>query len=411
MSTILHICDWYHPIGGAERLLFDTLDLLERQGHVNIIAYNDHEDQRPTGRRPEYPLKWLELYIYYHPTAEKMALAAIKPLKEIIRRHRPDFCHIHNFQNPYVTKWLIDTLPVVRSVHDPRLYCFTQWRLLPDKSICPHPLGPKCLELGCVRVGRDQSSHTDANAPFVWLLNRVHRRMPLLIAESAAQSQCLYENGFPPEQVAHLPNFTPVEPEEEVRRFVDAQFDPKENIVLFVGRASYEKGAHVLLQACRHLSSKARVVCITAGPELAAIQEQARAIGDRVEIIPGLPYAETRAWYARASVVVTPSVWLENFCLVGLEAGVCMKPVIGSCVGGITDWLVDGETGWFAAPGDPVDLAAKIDEALSDPERLQRMGRAAYRRVAALYTPDIYLKGLTDAYAVGVERFHGRKTP
>jgi len=296
----------------------------------------------------------------------------------------------------------------VRSVHDPRLYCFTQWRLLPDKSVCPHPMGPKCLENGCLRLGKDQRSDNDANAPFVWLLNRVSRRLPVLIAESAVQARCLTDNGFAPGQVTHLPNFTPVMPEEQVSLILERHFDPGERMVLFVGRASHEKGAHVLLEACRHIRSSCKVVLITAGPMLDQLREQAAPLGDRVEIIGGLPYEQTRLFYARASVVVVPSVWLENFCLVGLEAGAMMKPVIGSRIGGIQDWLVDEETGWFVEHGDPRDLAAIIDEALSDPERLGRMGRAAYRRICEHYVPEVYIRGLLEAYELGMERFHAR---
>lgn len=404
MKTILHICDWYHPIGGAEKLLFDTLKLLEDEGYTNIIVYNDHHDQKPTGFRPEYACKGLELFSYHYPGSRLLAKRAIKHLKKIIQKHSPDICHIHNFQNSFVTEYLIETLPCVRSLHDPRLYCFTNWKLLPDKSICPYPLGVECIRQGCISSGILPRNNFDRNAPWVLRNYKAHKKMPVLILESRTQIECILENGFSPEQIAWLPNFTPIMPEPKIKQFVRKHFNPDEKIVLFVGRASYEKGAQILVDACKYLKSKCKVVIITAGPLLDKIKSQALTYPGLLEVIPGLSYGETRKYYARSSVIIIPSVWLENFCLVGLEAYANMKPVIGSRIGGIRDWLKENETGWFFEPGNARDLAGKIDQALADPERLRAMGSAAYDRVCKYYNGKLYLSRLLAIYEKEINR-------
>jgi glycosyltransferase involved in cell wall biosynthesis len=403
--NILHICDWYIPIGGAEKLLFDTLQALEEKGHTNIVVYNDNDRQQSTGQRAEYGLPYLELFVYFHPGSEGLARQPIKKIQEIIDRHKPDVCHIHNFQNPFVTEFLLKTLPCVRSVHDPRLYCFTNWRLLPDRSICPHALGPECVRQGCLSPGVRPKTDYDRNAHWVLLHHNLHKTMPVLICESRAQIDCMMQNGFSREQVAWLPNATPIEPIGKVRDFNKRFFTDDERIVLFVGRASYEKGIHVLIEACRHLKAECKVIIITAGPLLEEVRAQAAVFGDRIEVIPGLPYEKTREFYARASLVVIPSVWLENFCLVGIETFANMKPVIGSRIGGIKDWLKDGETGWLFEPGNAKDLAEKIDAAFEDPQRLQQMGEAAYQRVRTYYNQDLYVARLLEIYKRGLSRF------
>ena len=409
MKTILHICDWYHPIGGAEKLLFDTLHLVEDAGHRNVIVYNDHPNQRPSGQRPEYACEGLEQsFSYFYPWLRAQQERTRRRLAEVIAKHNPDVCHIHNLQNPFVHEYLTETLPCVRSIHDPRLYCFTYWRLLPDNRVCPYPLGRECIRQGCISPGPVPRNTFDLNARWVVRTKHAHRKMPVLIGESRAQIECMLENGFPAEQIAWLPNFTPLAPESEVRGFLKAHFDPAEKIVLFVGRASYEKGAEVLLEAARHVRTGCRVVLITAGPLLEKLQRQAASTGGRVQVIPGLPYDETRLWYARSSVVIVPSVWIESFCLVGLEAYANMKPIIGSRIGGIKDWLKDGQTGWFFEPGNASELAAKIDSALADPAALQSMGETAYRRAASYYSSDIYLPRLLDIYRRGIESFNKR---
>jgi glycosyltransferase involved in cell wall biosynthesis len=407
--NILHICDWYIPIGGAEKLLFDTLGTLEKKGHTNIVVFNDNPNQRPTGKRIEYACQYLEFFVYFQPGVPEMAKQAIPRLKEIIALHSPDVCHIHNFQNPYAVEFLLEEIPCVRSVHDPRLYCFTNWRLLPDRSICPHPMGLACLRQGCLSSGLKPKTDFDLNAHWVLKHHNLHKKMPALILESRAQIDCVLQNGFSRKQIFWLPNFTPTRPRAEVKEFVDKYYDPSERIVLFVGRASYEKGIQVLIESCRYLRSRCKIIIITAGPLLDEIKTKAAEFGNRIEVIPGLSYEETRVYYARSSVVVIPSVWLENFCLVGLETFANMKPVIGSRIGGIQDWLKDGETGWLFEPGNPQDLAAKIDKAFESDDRLGEMGEAAYRRVQKYYNQELYTSRLLEIYRKGIKCFQAGK--
>jgi glycosyltransferase involved in cell wall biosynthesis len=386
------------------------LDMLEQKGHTNIVVFNDHPDQRLTGKRIEYACKFLELFVYFHASAPALTIQAIPLLKEIIDRHGPDVCHIHNFQNPYITEFLLKEIPCVRSVHDPRLYCFTNWRLLPDRSICKYPLGAECLRQGCLSAGLQPKTDFDRNASWILKHHNLHKEMPGLILESRMQIDCMIQNGFSPKQLFWLPNATSIQPMGEVREFVAKHHDPAERIVLFVGRASYEKGIHVLVESCRYLRSSCKIVIITAGPLLDEIKKQAAEFDDRIVVIPGLPYEETRAYYARASVVVVPSVWLENFCLIGLESFANMKPVIGSRIGGIQDWMKDGETGWFFEPGNAKDLAAKIDKAFENEERLLEMGENAYRRVQTYYNQDLYTYRLLEIYSKGIEYFNAGRS-
>jgi len=407
MMTILHICDWYQPIGGAERLLFNTLQFLENRGHANVVVYNKNSSQQPSGTRPEYSCFGLELFEYNRPFYKLLAWLATRKIEKLIQKHTPDVCHIHNLQNPYVVEYLVKRLPTVRSIHDPRLYCLTYWRLLPDKSICPYPLGPECIKQGCISDDIRPRTSIELNAHIMIKHFKAHKKMPLLISESRSETSCLLENGFTPDQIAWLPNCTHIESEQAALQYEEKYFDPGQKIVLFVGRASYEKGAHVLIDACEFVQSECKVVIITAGPLLEEIQQKAAKYGDRIEVIPGLSYEETKKYYARASVVVVPSVWLENFCLVGLEAFANRKPVIGSRIGGIQDWLKDNETGWFFEPGNARDLAGKIDAALADPPKLRLMGEAAFARVRTYYNENDYTQRLLEIYEKGIQRYNG----
>ena len=81
---------------------------------------------------------------------------------------------------------------------------------------------------------------------------RAHRDVDVLIAESRATYECYRQNGFPAEQIALLPNMTQVLGSwEEIVRFNERYHDPTRRTVLYVGRASSEKGIDHLVEANR----------------------------------------------------------------------------------------------------------------------------------------------------------------
>jgi glycosyltransferase involved in cell wall biosynthesis len=90
---------------------------------------------------------------------------------------------------------------------------------------------------------------------------------------------------------------------------------------------------------------------------------------------------------AAASFLAVPSVWYEGFPMVIVEAFARGLPVIASRIGSLSEIVEDRVTGLLAAPGDPADLAAKMQWAHDHPEAMAAMGRAARARYEALYTP------------------------
>ena len=132
---------------------------------------------------------------------------------------------------------------------------------------------------------------------------------------------------------------------------------------------------------------------------------QARNLEQTIKIHGALSYDETRKFYAKADAVIIPSVWIESFCLVGLEAMANMKPVIGSKIGGIKDWLLDGKTGYHFEAGNATELAQKIDCLLTDKDSAAKMGINGYERVKQYYNKKIYINSLTNIYRKAGEKF------
>jgi D-inositol-3-phosphate glycosyltransferase len=86
--------------------------------------------------------------------------------------------------------------------------------------------------------------------------------------------------------------------------------------------------------------------------------------------------AQLPAYYAAADAVLVPSDY-ESFGMVALEAMACGTPVIASEVGGLAYLIKDGETGYLVPVRDASAFAARIGTLISDPHRIEQMGRRA----------------------------------
>ena len=85
-----------------------------------------------------------------------------------------------------------------------------------------------------------------------------------------------------------------------------------------------------------------------------------------------------------AEVVWVPD-YVEGGINVSLEAMAACRAVVASRLPGLSEVIVDGETGVLVPPGRPAELARKTRLLLDDAERRRRMGDAGRRRAAELF--------------------------
>jgi alpha-maltose-1-phosphate synthase len=173
--------------------------------------------------------------------------------------------------------------------------------------------------------------------------------------------------------------------------------------ILFVGRASRQKGLAHLLDAMEHVDTSVRLVCCTAAADTPEVEKELcdrMAKQERVLLV-GTMLSEQQAMelYANAAVFVCPSVY-EPFGIINLEAMACETPVVASAVGGIQEVVVKDTTGRLVPPADPRALADAINGLLRDRPLAKRMGKAGRLRVEqsfswvsiATQTRDMYLQ-------------------
>jgi starch synthase len=192
----------------------------------------------------------------------------------------------------------------------------------------------------------------------------------------------------------------------ETRALLDYGVDPALPYVLFVGRITRQKGVTHLVDAIRYLPPETQVVLCAGAPDTPGIAAELRQkVGDARRDHPRIIWIEKMVTkqeviqlYGNARVFCCPSVY-EPFGIINLEAMACRAPVVASATGGIKEVVVDGETGYLVPfDQDPItsfptnpekfarDLAASINNLLSDPEKCRQFGDAGRRRVEEIFS-------------------------
>jgi glycosyltransferase involved in cell wall biosynthesis len=146
------------------------------------------------------------------------------------------------------------------------------------------------------------------------------------------------------------------------------------------------KGFGVLQEACGRLWQKRQdfEVVATADPP-GQVNLFTRFVGwQSQETLPRQIWA--------ADVLVLPTVAQEALGRTAVEAMAAGRAVVASCLGGLPFTVRDGVTGLLCRPGDPADLAEKIETLLDDPDLREQMGRAGRQRFEEEYAWDVIIE-------------------
>lgn len=161
--------------------------------------------------------------------------------------------------------------------------------------------------------------------------------------------------------------------------------------LLFVGRPEERKGLPVLLRAFEALAEHvpARLSVIGADADELSRYLPDPAVADRVEPLGRVPRAELWRRLHEADVLCAPSLAGESFGMIITEAFAAGTPVVASRIAGYSDVVSDGVDGALVAPADAQALAEELQRMHLEPERRERMGRAARESAGRFAWPRI----------------------
>jgi glycosyltransferase involved in cell wall biosynthesis len=152
----------------------------------------------------------------------------------------------------------------------------------------------------------------------------------------------------------------------------------------FVGTLAWHKGAHVLLDAVKHLRGDFRVILFgdPAVSPLYSADLQRAVDGFPVRFAGPFEGAHLAGSYAQIDVLVVPSLWPENSPLVIHEAFMHGAAVVAARIGGIPELVTDGVNGFLYDRTNATELAACLQRFVDDrflARRLAARARAVKR--------------------------------
>ena len=353
---IAHVVRRYSPAewGGTETVVMHTMEEQRALGHDPRVFCTSA--LQPPGARPTEDVAFFPYFYPYFPmpAADRLKLdkkggSPYAPkLFKAVAAFRPDVIHIHA---------------------GGRLACASV--KLAKRLGVPSVIS---LHGGAAAVPASELEEMlkplKGKFPYGAILDRLFglrfdplAQVDVIICISHGEERRLKEK-YPGRNVQYLPNGVDGKRPLGEAALLPLQKSPSN--ILCVSRIDYQKNQLVLVEllAARPGCHVTLVGPITARWYADKILARAKELGvdDRLTLVPGLPpgSAELEAAFAAADVFVLPSVH-EPFGIVALEAMVRGIPLITSNVGGLPDFVKDGENGLLFDPSNPANLVGAFD--------------------------------------------------
>jgi glycosyltransferase involved in cell wall biosynthesis len=175
------------------------------------------------------------------------------------------------------------------------------------------------------------------------------------------------------------------QPDEGNAARLEKFFATDEPTVVYFGKLLYNKGVHILFEALRRVDARALIV------GFGDYRQELEQTAPPGTLFTGpLEHRHLAHLLPLADVTVVPSIFPEAFGMVAAEAAAAGSPPLVARHSGLAE-IAEGleaeypaEYGHLAsfATGDPVDLAAKLEELLALPAGVRAQLGAAARRAA-----------------------------
>ena len=393
--------------GGAESVVWRLARGLAAADHEpHVIAttagdsFEETRDGIPTylirARYPERFRAWLSLW-------NPQTVAAFGKL---LRRIQPDVVNAHNIH--YLLSYHTLKLAreagcgVVFSAHDAMPFAYGK---------LPASFSPDCpahYEAGDCRLPRGYNLRQNRFRynPFrnMWIRRYLARYAHIRTVPSQALANAFADNDMPPVEVAHngidLDEWSPVDEAgvDALRSRLDLA---GKRVILIAGRLTREKGLLQMLSAFSEVHASvpdARLLVLSSREIDTQVAADFSNLRPLIRTGGWLSGDELRAAFQLADVVAAPSIYLDPFPTVVLEAMAAGKPVVATCFGGAREAVVDGETGYIVNPFDTAALADKLMSLLLNGELRFEMGAKARARIGERFSLDAQARRMLSIY-------------
>jgi len=387
---VLHVNEHLARKGGVETYLLSLLPMLAAHGITSTVAYG-------TGDPAEYTPSVCVPGIRH--TGFRSQGAARQAMQAALDQAQPDVIHVHNVQNVGVLQACLAYGTTVMTAHDYRSICPSMTLFYKrTQEVCQRTCGPGCFTTTMTKhclTPRPQyagyfyyrSRWTTAHAD----------RFALVIAPSGGARDRLQQAGFEGARISVLPYFCSFAPRRAPRTL------PASTTITFMGRIAPTKGYEYFIEALGQLPGHVQGIMVGNFTDGVAehVRQMARQHGcqDRLVLRAWASPEEVVEIMDQTTVFVFPSLWPETLGIVGLEALSRGVPVVASDVGGVREWLRDGENGILVQPKSARQIRDAVLELTACARTLTAFGERGLETIRERFSPSCHTHRLIDLYA------------
>jgi len=237
---------------------------------------------------------------------------------------------------------------------------------------------------------------------YEWVDKRFLHRADHVLAVSDGTRRVVEREGVPSRRISVVHNGVRVPgrpvPPAELR--AELGLPEEARIVLSVGRLSREKGHRYLVEATPSVIAArpdVHVVLVGDGRERPALERRIQELN----LVSRIHFAGFRTdplqCIRAATLVANPSLTegSPNIVLETLSLG---KPIVATDVGGVSEILTHGVTGWLVPPSDPLALARGIEFILDHPALADTIGNQGLETVKREFSFETQTRRIMDVY-------------
>ena len=186
----------------------------------------------------------------------------------------------------------------------------------------------------------------------------------------------------------------------------DFGFNSEDLIITLIGRISRLKGHKLLLNSfIKNFADQKNIRLLFVGSPVIGQEKYLHEVEEIIktnnltEKVKILPFTKNlNSIWQITDIAVMPSTEAESFGLVAVEAMMATKPVIGSNHGGLTEIIINNETGILVEPNNEGELTTAIQQLIDNPKIRIKMGKNGQQRAIEAFSIESYIKNFQELF-------------
>ena len=395
--------------------MHDVMRLADAHGHTTAVLAMHYAKNNPS--------PWEHFFVSNLETAHVgKGIAALRQLartywsyeaykktRAIICAFKPNVIHAHNLYthlSPSVLSAAKDMgIPVVLTAHDYG-YISANYGLFDGvTSISPRASWREIIKTKCIKNSALATGAVDAIVRIQKKLGMWTNGVTHILTASETVRRALVEGGYAKSRIQVLPL-----PSEAFDAFVETPFmASRMQRMIFASRFETYKGIDIVMELARRMPD-VEFVCIGQGKEEKWLHMFSQKVKN-FRVISFLPHRELWEMMRTSAGVLFPSRWCEPFGLITLEALGLGTPVIASNLGGSSEIVEHGISGFVEHPDNidawERDVRFLVSSTQSDRKEQQKMYQRARERGAYIGDPECHWERLSSIYSEAIHQGNG----